>query len=72
MLIVALAGGAAGAAALTAVHEAARRALRDAPRMDVLGERAIAAGLRAAGAEPPPEPRLHSAALVGDLVSNSA
>jgi hypothetical protein len=66
------AAGAAGAAVLTLVHETARRAVPDAPRMDVLGEQAIAAGFRAAGAEPPPEPRLHEAALAGDLVSNTA
>jgi hypothetical protein len=72
MAVAALAGGAAGAVALTLVHEAARRAVPDAPRMDVLGERAIAAGIRATGAEPPPEPRLHGAALVGDLAANTA
>src|SRR5690242_12815108 len=72
MAVAELAGGAAGAVALTLVHEAARRTLPDAPRMDVLGERAIAAGVRAAGGEPPPEPQLHRAALAGDLVANTA
>ena len=70
-MTAALLSGAAGAAALTLVHETARRSLADAPRMDVLGERAIAAGLRAAGTEPP-EPALHDLALAGDLVSNAA
>ena len=64
--------GAAGAAGLTLLHETARRVVPDAPRMDVLGERAISAGLRAVGADPPPEPHLHAAALVGDVVSNTA
>lgn len=72
MAIEALTGGAAGAFALTLVHEAARHASADAPRMDVLGERAIAAGLRAADIEPPAEPTLHRAALAGDLLSNAA
>jgi hypothetical protein len=68
----ALLSGAAGAAGLTLLHETVRRAVPDAPRMDLLGERSIAAGLRAVGAKPPPEPHLHTAALVGDLVSNTA
>jgi hypothetical protein len=72
MSLAAVAGGSAGAAALTLIHKTARRTVPTAPRMDVLGERAIAAGIRAAGAEPPPEPRLHDLALVGDLASNTA
>jgi hypothetical protein len=72
MAFEAVVGGAAGALALTLVHEAVRRAVPDAPRMDILGERAITAGLRAAGAEPPPDPRLHDLALAGDLASNTA
>ena len=72
MAIAALASGAAGAAVLTLVHETVRRATPDAPRMDVLGKRAIAAGVRAAGAEPPSGARLHGAALAGDLLANTA
>jgi hypothetical protein len=66
----ALAGGFAGALALTALHETARRLIPDAPRMDVLGRRGIARGLEMAGVEPPPRDRLQSAALIGDLASN--
>lgn len=72
MAFEALTGGAAGAAVLTLVHETARRTVPDAPRMDVLGERAIAAGWRAAGAVPPPRRQLHDLALAGDLASNAA
>ena len=39
--------------------------------MDVLGERAIARSMRFVGAEPPQEEKLHSAALVGDILANS-
>lgn len=39
--------------------------------MDVLGKRAIAAGVRAAGVEPPSGAQLHGAALAGDLVANT-
>lgn len=71
MAFEAIAGGAAGAVALTLVHEAARRVVPQAPRVDVLGKRAVAAGLRTAGVQPPAEPGLHALTLAGDLVSNS-
>ena len=70
-LPAAVGSGVAGACALTLLHQAARRAVPHAPRMDVLGERAVESGFRAAGAEPPPQDRLHDLALAGDLVSNS-
>jgi hypothetical protein len=40
--------------------------------MDVLGERAIAKTIRAAGGEVPAEPVLNRWALAGDLIANSA
>jgi hypothetical protein len=64
--------GVCGALALTAVHQLARRVTDDAPRMDVLGERAIARTVRAAGGTLPMQPTLHRWALAGDLVANSA
>ena len=69
--IEALGSGLVGATALTAIHESARRTFSDAPRMDVLGERAIARSLQLAGQEAPPEEDLHTAALVGDVLANS-
>ena len=39
--------------------------------MDVLGERAIAKGMRMVGKRPPREPSLHRLALAGDLATNS-
>ncbi len=70
----ALISGAAGAVALTAVHQAARAVTDAAPRMDVLGVRALARGSRAVGIEPPPSEHrgLYGAALAGDLLFNSA
>jgi hypothetical protein len=68
----ALISGMAGAATLTAVHQAARMIRDDAPRMDVVGERAIANGTEAAGAIAPSHPSLHNLALAGDLFFNSA
>jgi hypothetical protein len=66
-----LISGAVGAVALTALHELARRRLPTAPRMDLVGMRALrrlAPPLR----EPNLRTRdLHSVTLAGDLVSNS-
>lgn len=69
--VTALGSGFAGACALTLTHQLLRGATERAPRMDVLGMRAIARGWRAAGAEPPGEGVLHPLSLVGDLVANS-
>jgi hypothetical protein len=60
-----------GAVALTAIHETVRRVSPDAPRMDVLGMRAIAKSLRAAGADVPDEDTLFNVTLAGDVASNS-
>src|SRR5688572_26264687 len=68
----ALAAGAVGAAALTSVHQLARLVTDVAPRMDVVGGRAIAKGVRAAGGDPPTGTRLLNWALVGDLISNTS
>jgi hypothetical protein len=72
-VLTALGSGLAGAAALTAIHETARRIdPDDAPRMDTYGRRAIAAGFRAVGAEPPHYEALQGMALAGDLLTNAA
>jgi hypothetical protein len=70
-MLRALASGVAGAAALTAVHETARRTIPRAPRMDVIGRRGIAKSMYSVGLEPPKGKSLQATALVGDLVSNS-
>ena len=68
-MLKALGSGLVGACALTLIHETARRFIDDAPRMDVLGMRALSKAARAVEVDPPVP--LHEAALVGDLVSNS-
>ncbi|HZT59921.1 MAG TPA: hypothetical protein VFA21_15020 [Pyrinomonadaceae bacterium] len=68
-MLKALGSGLVGAFALTLIHETARRFVDDAPRMDVVGMRALAKTMRAVDVEPPVP--LHEAALVGDIVSNS-
>lgn len=62
--------GAIGALALTAVHETGRRRLPYAPRMDVLGMRALRR-LPVFAHERPRSARLQRWALAGDLVANS-
>ncbi|HLM57965.1 MAG TPA: hypothetical protein VK422_17805 [Pyrinomonadaceae bacterium] len=69
-MLKALGSGLVGAFALTLIHETARRYIDDAPRMDVVGMRAIGRTMRAIDFDPPPA--LHEAALVGELVSNAA
>ena len=68
-----LVSGVAGAVALTAVHQAARTVTDSAPRMDVVGMRALARGAEAAGAQGPRTHKgLYRATLAGDLICNSA
>jgi hypothetical protein len=73
----AILSGMAGAAALTAVHQAARMVTDSAPQMDVVGMRAITRGREAAAgsdtdAGTPEHPSLYNLALAGDLFFNSA
>src|SRR5687768_16728225 len=68
-MLKALGSGLVGAFALTLVHEKARRYIDDAPRMDVVGLRALTKTLRAVDVEPPAP--LHEPALVGDIAANS-
>lgn len=68
----ALLGGFTGAAAVTLTHEVARRLTADAPRLDLIGQRAIRRGLRKAGHKPPHGQRLLRASLAGELAANTA
>lgn len=56
---------------MTITHETLRRILPQAPRMDVLGMRAISKTMKKIGKEPPADDDLHTWALIGDVVSNS-
>jgi hypothetical protein len=66
-----LASGAAGAAALTAIHEFARTQVPYAPRMDVLGMRALRRYVPGMEHERPRSSRLRRWALAGDLLANT-
>jgi hypothetical protein len=67
----ALVSGAAGALVLTALHETARRTIPHAPRMDVIGERALAGTLQAGGVEHPHGRDLFRQTLAAELLSNT-
>ena len=67
----AIGSGIAGACTLTLLHEGVRRVAPNAPRMDILGMRAIAGVMRKLGHEPPEDKPLHDITLAGDLVANS-
>lgn len=66
----ALASGLIGASVVTLLHETARRIRPDAPRMDVLGMRGLAALMGLVDVEPPKPDRLHALAMGADIVSN--
>jgi hypothetical protein len=66
-----LASGAIGALAVTALNEGARRRIRHAPRMDVIGMRALASVMRKVGRRPPRGRALFRQTLAGDLISNT-
>ncbi len=69
-ILESLAGGLASACIVTLVHESLRRVVPDAPRMDILGMRAISKLMHKAGATPPDDKTLHDWAMVGDIISN--
>lgn len=70
-ILQSLASGLIGATALTALHETARQFIDDAPRADILGERAIKKGLEKIDVEPPADDELYYWTLGGDLFSNA-
>jgi hypothetical protein len=69
----ALLAGAVGAVAVTLANEVGKRRIDDAPRLDLLGTRAVSklAGKRAARFVPGKRKQLARTALAGDLVSNA-
>ena len=67
----ALLAGLAGAVAVTALNETARRILPHAPRLEVLGERGLSASLKAVGVQPPEGEALFYSTLAADLASNA-
>lgn len=70
-MIKALISGLIGAAILNLTHESVRQFSDRAPRVDLLGQQAIAESYRYFGAEPPKENQLYAMAMAGDLTSNA-
>lgn len=70
-LVKALVGGFIGACAVTAVNETARQFIKTAPRLDILGKRAIAYPMMKADIEPPPNKELYWITMGGDIAANS-
>lgn len=70
-MLQALWSGAAGAITVTALNESVRQLVPHAPRVEVIGMRALAAALRASGKQPPEDDELYGWTLAGDLLSNS-
>lgn len=66
-----IAGGVAGAVALNILHESAKRLVPQAPRIDLVGEEALAKAVGMTGAEPPKGQKLFAATLGADLISNA-
>lgn len=67
----ALTSGLVGASVLTLLHQSGRRVFPDAPRMDVLGMRAINKVVRRTQFQPPTGEDLYQSAMIGDLVANT-
>jgi len=67
----ALSAGACGALTTNVLHEVLRRAVPDAPRVDLLGMQALTRMI-ATRSEPPKGGSLYAATLAADLLSNTA
>lgn len=67
----AVASGAIGAGVLTLIHQSALGRLPRAPRMDVVGMRAVDRVTAWVGARVLPRPQLYRAALAGDMIANA-
>jgi hypothetical protein len=66
-----LLSGVTGALTATLLNESARQLIPHAPRMDVIGQRALARVMEGAGMDPPRGDRMYAASMVGDIVTNS-
>ena len=63
--------GVVGAVTVTMLNELGKRVLPNPPRMDAVGERALARIIQASGMQPPSGRKLFTLTLLADLVSNS-
>lgn len=70
-ILYSLGSGLAGAVALNLLHETVRQFVDEAPRVDILGERAIEKIAEKAGVEPPEGDALYAVTLGSDVISNA-
>ena len=56
---------------MTALNRAGQRFLPQAPRLDILGMRLAAKGLKKARVKPPKGPLLYAVSFIGEMVSNT-
>lgn len=71
-LLRALGAGLVGAAAVTIMTEIARRIYPEAPRLDLLGMRAVTKTMQKTGIDVPDRQQVFNIAMAGDLLSNTA
>ncbi len=67
----ALISGLAGSLALTALHQLLKGHVKEAPRMDKMGEQALGKILSGAGQSIPEEETLYKATMAGDIAGNA-
>ena len=70
-LLTALAGGLAGAYALTWLHQTIKKQDPNAPHIDELGMEALSTGMEEMDLEPPTGKKLYNWTLTGDIVANT-
>ncbi len=70
-ILSSLAGGLAGALAVTLLNEALKKIDPDAPRMDRMGMDAVSKGFRAVHKPVPSDHKLYRYGMLGDLVANT-
>ena len=70
-LIASVAGGLAGALAVTVLHQIIKKYDSDAPRLDLLAMEAISKGYKMADQPVPSKSTLYEYSLVGDIASNA-
>ncbi|KGE12542.1 hypothetical protein [Sphingobacterium deserti] len=63
--------GAAGALLLNVIHELARKNIKDAPRVNELGEEGVVKISEAMGVKPPTGNKLYASTLAYDFVGNA-
>jgi len=63
--------GLVGACTVTLLNESVRQFVKDAPRLEVLGKRAVGIPLMKSGFEPPKGDNLYWMTMAGDIAANS-